>query len=255
MVSEHVLDYLPAYTLSALEEEEQRRVEAHLEHCLDCSLALAEYQEVTTRLAVLFEPVAPPIALRRRILAGVRTHERPRFHVVGAIRRHPTMAAAASMAALLLLVVMSSLSWALIRLTNAEEQNQRLTAALIEQRSMAYLVAYPGTSSFVLTSIGRGGPSGALLGSPEREWGLLVTLAMPRLEEGKVYQLWLMSGPQFDDGGVFTVDQTGYGQLSVRLSEPLRAFDRVWVTVEPLGGSPRPAGSLVLHGNLMGLTR
>ncbi len=252
MVSEHVLDYLPAYTLNALEEEELRRVDAHLEHCLDCSLALADYQEVTTRLVVLFAPAAPPIALRRRILAGVRRHARPRLHPVDVVRRHPTLVAAASMAALLLLIVTASLFWAMARLTSVEEQNQRLSQAVIQQRSTAYMVAYPGTTPFILTSGLRGGPSAVLLGSRDRDWGLLVALSMPPLEKGEVYQLWLMYGGQSFDGGTFTVDETGYGQLSLRLSEPLGAYQWARITVEPVGGSPKPTNSPLLFGSVMG---
>ncbi|MSQ40148.1 MAG: anti-sigma factor [Dehalococcoidia bacterium] len=88
------------------------------------------------------------------------------------------------------------------------------------------------------------------MGSREREWGLLVALGMPPLPKDQTYQLWLVSGAQSFDGGAFIMDDAGYGQLSLRMAESLRTFDRVRVTVEPLGGSLQPTTDPILLGSL-----
>ncbi len=256
MISEHVEEYLPAYTLDALEEEERRRVEAHLEHCVECALSLTAYQETTSLLALLVEPVSPPAALRRRLLAASRPPERAIVaHPLEVARRHPALASLTAVAAALLLVLAGGLGWAAMRINTLGQQNQQMEAAAFQQRSLAYLVAYPNTATFSLWSPRPGGTTwGFLMGSPEREWGLLVAVGMPPLPKDQVYQLWLVNGKQYFDGGTFTVDDTGYGQMSLRLTDPLRTFERARVTAEPLGGSSRPTGEPLLLGSVISRT-
>ncbi len=252
MISDHVEEFLPAYSLDALEEEERRRVEAHLEHCFECALSLAAYQETTSQLALLVQPVSPPASLRQRLLAASKTQGRvASVHPVEVIRRRPTLAALVSLAAVVLLVLMGALGWTTVRLNTLKSQNQRMAEALLQQQSLAYLVAYPNTSTFSLRSPRPGGTTwGFVMGSHEREWGLLVAIGMPPLPKDQVYQLWLVSGVQSFGGGTFTVDDAGYGQLSLRMAEPLRTFDRVRVTAEPLGGSLQPTSDPILLGSL-----
>ena len=254
MIGEHVQELLPAYSLDALEDEELLQVESHLEQCPECAAALVSYQDVTARLASLVQPASPPGFLKRLLMGAASAFEAdqpPRR--LGATFSHATLWRVGAVAALLLVAVLSGMVWTALRLNSLEGQNQRMEKALVQQRALAYLVAYPDTTTFLLESDEEEAPSwGMLIGNPEREWGMLVAMSMPDLQPGQVYQLWLVSGDQRFDAGTFVVDDTGYGQLSVRLEEALLAFDALGVTVEPEGGSGEPSGEPVLLGSLGG---
>jgi len=50
MSKHEMLDLVPLYALEALEGEEQRQFEAHLETCADCQASLDDYREVASNL-------------------------------------------------------------------------------------------------------------------------------------------------------------------------------------------------------------
>lgn len=50
MSNHEMLDLVPIYALDALEGEEQRRFEVHLETCADCQASLDDYREVASNL-------------------------------------------------------------------------------------------------------------------------------------------------------------------------------------------------------------
>jgi len=64
----------------------------------------------------------------------------------------------------------------------------------------------------------------------------------------KQYQLWLISDGEKANGGVFSVNQEGYGNLLVVSSKPLTEYSAFGITVVPEGGSPGPTGVKVLGG-------
>lgn len=61
-------DLLPAYALGAVEPNEQRAIEAHLASCPACRAVLDRYDGVADLLGTAIVPVAPPPALRARLL-------------------------------------------------------------------------------------------------------------------------------------------------------------------------------------------
>ncbi|MEK7874219.1 MAG: anti-sigma factor, partial [Chloroflexota bacterium] len=50
------------------------------------------------------------------------------------------------------------------------------------------------------------------------------------------------------NGGTFTVDANGRGQMLVRAPLPITSYQSMGVTVEPMGGSPGPTGARMLRG-------
>ena len=51
-------------------------------------------------------------------------------------------------------------------------------------------------------------------------------------------------------GGVFSVQDNGYGVLKIDSPLPLIEYQTFGVTIEPFGGSPGPTGKKVLGGSL-----
>src|SRR4051794_16321344 len=69
-------ELVAAYALNALEDDDRAAFEQHLAHCAQCTAELAELRDTAAALAYLPETVAPPEALRSRILETARA-ERP----------------------------------------------------------------------------------------------------------------------------------------------------------------------------------
>jgi anti-sigma-K factor RskA len=92
--------------------------------------------------------------------------------------------------------------------------------------------------------------TGLLVISLDGEHGTLVVDRLKPLGEDQQYQLWLTRDGQRTDGGVFSVDEDGYGAKWIKASDPLASYTGFGVTVEPAGGSPYPTGDRVLGGGL-----
>lgn len=72
----------------------------------------------------------------------------------------------------------------------------------------------------------------------------------PILEEGKQYQLWLISGDERTSGGLFSVDDYGCANILFHPDRSLDAFDGMGITPEPAGGSPGPTGPPIVRAQL-----
>lgn len=72
----------------------------------------------------------------------------------------------------------------------------------------------------------------------------------PILEEGKQYQLWLISGDERTSGGVFTVDDYGCANILFHPERSLETFDGMGITAEPAGGSPGPTAPPIVRSQL-----
>jgi anti-sigma-K factor RskA len=92
--------------------------------------------------------------------------------------------------------------------------------------------------------------TGTLLITADGEYGTLIVDGMPALDPGLGYQLWLIRDGQRASGGVFAVNDEGYGVLEVSSPDPLASYSAFGVTIEPEGGSPGPTGDKVLDGSL-----
>jgi anti-sigma-K factor RskA len=90
------------------------------------------------------------------------------------------------------------------------------------------------------------GASGMLVMSRDSEYGVLIVDGLPELIESEQYQLWLIKDGERISGGVFSVNEEGYGSMLVASSAPLSKFNAFGITDEPKGGSPGPTGAKVL---------
>jgi anti-sigma-K factor RskA len=92
--------------------------------------------------------------------------------------------------------------------------------------------------------------TGTLVISTDGEHGTLVVDSLPPLDPTLQYQLWLIKDEQRTDGGVFSVNDEGYGAMWIYTHEPLASYPAFGITIEPAGGSPGPTGEKVLGGSL-----
>jgi anti-sigma-K factor RskA len=228
----HVYELLPAYALHCLDAEEASRVAEHLASCAECRAELLAYQTVAGRLALGAPDTAPPAHLKNRLLAQVQAPQAAPARAPFRTRRQRA-AMAWGLAALVLLValVASNLWWLL--------------------RSGGPGVGPAGMQAVAMTGTERAPQAtGTLLITADGEYGTLIVDGMPALDPGLGYQLWLIRDGQRASGGVFAVNDEGYGVLEVSSPDPLASYSAFGVTIEPEGGSPGPTGDKVLDGGL-----
>ena len=135
------------------------------------------------------------------------------------------------------------------QLDQMKEEDQRLSNLLSDQRDLAYTAAMPGISTVLLEGTDVTPQSkGIFIISPSGTWGMLTALSLKPLPQDKAYQIWLIGSGTRTSGGLFTVDETGYGQLRVRGEHPITDYWALGVSIEPVWGSDVPTGDKVLGG-------
>ncbi len=80
MTHQDVLDLLPWYVAETLSDEERQAVAEHLDACLECSLELAQYQELRLADLELSTDIPPaPANMLQRALAQIDDYENARI--------------------------------------------------------------------------------------------------------------------------------------------------------------------------------
>jgi anti-sigma-K factor RskA len=240
MSMSHVTDSIPAYTLGALDEAESQEVCQHLEHCSACQAELNAYLLLVGQLATTVPQREPPVRLRAAILqkavaqAAQAQSTRPGWKAWFSRVLSPAVGLA-GLAVILVLVGLNLALW------------QQL------QHPPAAPVPTPAAAAFRLVKMAppqAGDASGLLIISQDGEYGTLVVDGLKILDATQQYQLWLIKDGKRTNGGVFSVEDSGYGMLEVVSPLPLADYQSFGITIEPFGGSPGPTGPKVLGGNL-----
>ena len=232
----HVIEFIPAYVLGILPEDEREGVSKHLERCLSCQAEFHSYQSVVDHLPHTVPQRNPPQRLRAAILQQAAAEEvntrltrrswwtwlsRPLNPLVGLV-------------GLLLIVALAGLN-----------------IFQLQQAQTPPATAVPANFHLVkMTSPQGTGPTGILVISDDGNYGTLVVDGLTPLDVKQQYQLWLVKDGKRTSGGVFSVEDSGYGMLEIDSPQPLISYQSFGITVEPSGGSPGPTGQKVLGGNL-----
>lgn len=241
---EHVIDLLPAYALDCLDETETILVSEHLALCPECRAEWRAYQHTVDQLALAGPEAAPSPALKVRLMDRTRPAGQPVVRASSSpsgwgwlesfMGRFGPGLVAAGVALILLLGISNFWLW------------QRLNQLETAQPELAVMRTVPlaGTELMPLAH-------GLVVISIDGEHGTLVVDGLPRLDEYHQYQLWLIEDDGArQSGGVFSVDEEGYGALWVSSPASLSDYAAVGITVEPAGGSPGPTGEKVMGGDL-----
>lgn len=240
-----VLDLLTAYALGALEPEEITRVNDLLEQRPELRRTLAELRATAHQLPYALAEQEPPADLRQRVLDRAMGRER---HTRSTAPARPPglhrlvlllggVAAVAIVAAVLALVQLAG--------TRAElaQAQAELAAAQAREQQVAAVIA----EAQVIAELAGDGGRGTLLSAPTGTALLVSNLPPP--EPGRVYQLWLIEGENAPvSAGTFTVDQRGYGLLTLTTSQQPGPGDTLAVTSEPAPGSPAPTTPILIAG-------
>lgn len=233
---------LAGYALEALSDEEKIMVEAHIETCDACRLAIADYLAVSEGLLGATPPLRPPNRLRARLFAEIEPQREPARKLRRLFNFNPRLTTALGFLTLLISV---GLNFYFIKNTrqligdyqNLARQNQAYQTSMIlltDPNSQVAVVDEPDLT-------------GTLVYDPEGQLAILNVQGLAALPEGQVYQIWLIES---DDtrisGGLFNAwDETGSASFVIHSPSSLETFVGIGVTIEPEGGSAGPTGPRV----------
>ncbi len=238
MNREELLDLIPAYALGALDPDEHAEVEALLAADAEARHLLADYERLTSMLALAAPARSAPAGLqddlRRRLAANRLPNVRP-------YPRLPWLSVMVGVAAALLVAVVGLL--AVLR-TPADP------GAELYQR----IVADPGARRYPLEPGLQETTSGELVASADGRAAVIRVQTLPPIEPDQTFQLWLADGDGVSSGGLFRFDDpAGPNYLIVPLEKPVEQYRAFGLSLEPAGGSPysdRPTGPRVLRVEL-----
>jgi anti-sigma-K factor RskA len=271
MSHERLLELCPIHALGALDGEELRELEKHLES--GCEICQRQIREYTEMLAVLPEglPNVPvPPALKGRLMDQIGK-ESARSRVVdfktavsteGGERPVKTFAwlpwacaAAAGIALVVSLWDLSNLNRELSeqrsQLSQQGQQMQELQNQLDQEKAVTTFLSDPEVRVTLLAGTDKSPQSaGKILWNPKEKRALFYASRLPVPPVGKTYQLWVIAGNKPIDAGTFSVNEAGNGFLKIdSLASPEKA-QKFAVTLEPAGGVPQPTGEMRLLGSV-----
>jgi anti-sigma-K factor RskA len=210
---EHGVD-AGAWVLGALDEREAAGYEEHLRTCADCREEVARLQVPADALALATEQVAPPPALKDRILGAIEAdHPAPRREPRRARRWFLRPLPVAGLAAAALAIGIGA----------------GVLLSGESTRAIQAHVVVPGASATVRVTGDR---------------ARLEVSGMRNPPSGHVYEVWVQRGSRAPEpaGALFTV-MNGKGKVDVG---SVKGVDKVLVTSEPRGGSLHPTSPPVI---------
>jgi hypothetical protein len=267
----HPEELLNLHALHALEGDDERALQVHLDTCAACRRSLALKLQIAAMLGQMVEQQPPPAGLQARVMQAVaRAGTQPtasgppvRHVIARASWIRLAMPVAASFFAVVLTASLVMHYFTVNRLELLEEENlalaERLTVALAaaaqEREDMGrlkaanHMIADPDTSRLQLEPMGGvDAPShGVLLLSEDGRHVMLLLAGMVQPAQSETYQVWLMRSDRRVPIGSVEVDASGSATASLAPQESVFGFD--WLalsTTQDTGKAPTPE-SLVLR--------
>jgi anti-sigma-K factor RskA len=255
MNREEIGDLAAAYALGGLDGADRARFEALLRTGdAEALAALRDFEGTLTDLAAVTPEAPPPAvkaALMERIAAAppaARAGARPLPRRGRAI--WPAVLSGAMAAGIAAIVVGWSVSSTYEkRLDALANDAEQLKAELRSQQTVIAILRDPATQVVALAGQASAPTARARMMWHEKAGGVFVATGLPATPAGKAYQLWAIAGSNAPvSAGVFNVDASGVGSLSVRPLPGVSTVNAFAVTLEPAGGLPAPSGEMYLLG-------
>ncbi len=253
MHSDHsdVEEVLGAYALDAVDEDERRRVEAHLAGCARCR---AEVQQHRETVATLWGGDAPaPEHVWDGITAAMKAAAADRAPVVTIDRRRwsPSRMAAwtGAVAAALMLVMAVGLVLQARQIDDLEEtmadqeqQISQLAAALeTDPRERAVTAAIQDPASLLVTLTAEADPAEMLIVLAPDGTGYVVSSSLAALPANRTYQLWAVVDDKVISAGVL-----GRDPALAPFHVDLQGLRGLVITEEVQGGVEKSANAPVV---------
>ena len=241
MTENHLIykENIPAYALGALDAEEASALEAHLRTCDSCRAELAGYQRISTGLLSAVPPRAPRPTLKRDLQKALQSQVKStRTQMKWSLNRM------AVVAVFVLLIGVNIIS--VYEIYSLKQEQTELDGQYGSQQSAIAMLAYPSTQTI---GFEQAGISGSLLVDKKRDLLAVFAWNVPPAPTGKIYQMWLIDPKQDRTSGGFLIPEARqpFVMTVIKPPQPLTGFVGLGVTLEPLGGSPKPTGPKVLR--------
>ena len=250
-----------AYVLGALDAAERQAFESHLRTCTLCLSEVRSLQRVTQALSQSVPERTPRPEARARVLSAVTgksdRRERPVTKRSYASVWLPLAAAIILVAGLGLYarVLQGRVSSLETRLDVAERRATAAEQATLEARKAAdgartvlAVLAAPDLTRVDLGGL-RPSPAASARALWSRNRGMVFTVSgLPVAPAGRVYQVWVVTGPAPVSAGLLDLDQSGAATAFFQTPPDIAAPVAVAVTLEPAGGVPAPTGEMYLIG-------
>jgi anti-sigma-K factor RskA len=219
-------DAAGAYVLGAMPEGERRRYEAHLAECEICRDEVDDLRPAAAVLPVASPPMAPPAALKQRIMVEVereaallaeagpsadRPPRRRRRPLLGGWRLAPAAAAV-------------------------------LAAGVLAGFAIGGLGGEDGPQTYAVTVDRAQAPDARAELHVDDGEAMLVAEGLPTPPEGRVYQVWIMhpDSPDPEPTSALFLPRSD-GSAAAAVPGSLTNMEAVLVTHEPSGGSRTPS--------------
>jgi anti-sigma-K factor RskA len=231
-----------AYAMDSVSPADRAAFEQHLAGCEPCRQEIRSLREATVRLAGAVAVPPPPGMRDAAVAAAARTRQLPPvvraeggpWPARTAQRRWlPRLALGLAGALAAVAIVLG------VAVSGAQHQ---LDQAQLHSKAIA-TVLNAADATMLTAKVSTGGTATVVMSHAER--ALVFTAAnLHPLPAAESYELWLM-GPG-GDRGAGMVPGSRPGSAGPMVVSGLTSGDRVGLTVEPAGGSPRPTSAPVL---------
>lgn len=225
----------PAWTLGALDEAQAQQFAAHLQQCTLCQAEIEALTPAAEVLGMAAPQLAPPDALRDRIMGTVRA-EADLLKAAGADADRPAAKAreGRGLFGRISPVLAAGVACVLLALG--------VVAGVVMDDGGS-----PGTRTETFSAKANEGMTAlATVDSSDR-----VTLHLDGMEQppdGRIYQVWLLR-----DGKVIPTSSLfvpSHGKATLTVDESLEGADHVMVSDEKMGGSEQPTGDVHVDAKL-----
>jgi anti-sigma-K factor RskA len=213
------------YALDALDPEERRLYEEHLETCERCQEELSRFWDVSASLALAATGPDPSPELREHILAAARAEPQN----VVPLRRRPSFSsgwALGAVAAVAAVVAIALGAWAASLHGRLGDANDRLAA----DRAVLAIVSDPSARAVELAK-----GNGKLVVAPGGRAAMIVE-GLAKAPSGKTYEVWVIKGTKPTRAGLFA----GGDRSVIAVQGTVGKDTVVAVTLERSGGVNAP---------------
>jgi anti-sigma-K factor RskA len=129
-------------------------------------------------------------------------------------------------------------------------QNNAIHDELKQSREFVQLVTSPGARVRELKGVDLGAGAIATIAYDTNGHAMLVADKLPRVPQGKAYQLWFIVGSKPPmPGKTFAPDSSGKGTVKEQMPREALESATFAITLEPAGGSTTPTSPIYLRSS------
>lgn len=226
-------EFLALAGLGVLAHGESAALDEHLKGCYACRREAVRYRATTVMLATGLEPLAPPAAVRHRLLQEVYAEARPQL----AQNRRPER-----------------------RRPRVRRFVLSLAGAGVAVAAAFVAINLPSSSTHAYTVFGTTtdpGVHGTLTYYRQQQQAVVTVSGLQSLVSvagapAPVYEVWLVRPNGTALGAAFLAQSPATRSWTTVIHADLSQFAAVAATSEPAGGSPEPTGPQLLNVQLTG---